>query len=50
MTKSFKEYLSESFAAKKHEFRVKVAGDFTAEQESKLQTMLSRFQVETFKR
>lgn len=50
MTKSFKEYLSESFATKKHAFRVKVAGDFTTEQESKLQTMLDRFQVEAFKK
>jgi hypothetical protein len=48
--KSFKEHLSESIAAKKHEFRVKVAGEFSKEQESKLRTMLERFQVNAFKK
>ena len=48
--KNFKEYLSEGLQARQHEFRVKVAGDFTAEQESKLQTMLERFQVSNFKK
>lgn len=48
--KNFKEYLSESFASKKHEFRVKVAGDFSTEQETKLKSMLERFQVNAFKK
>lgn len=48
--KTFKNYLQESTSAKKYDFRVKVAGDFTSEQESKLQTMLARYQVETFKK
>jgi hypothetical protein len=48
--KNFKEYLSESYTAKKHDFRVKVAGEFTTEQESKLKTMMDRFQVDKFKK
>jgi hypothetical protein len=46
--RSFKEYLTES--AKKYDFRVKVAGTFTAEQETKLQGLLSRFSVAEFKK
>ena len=48
--KNFKEYLSESYTAKKHDFRVKVAGEFTNEQEAKLKTMMDRFQVDKFKK
>jgi len=48
--KTFKNYLQESASVKKYDFRVKVAGDFTTEQETKLQTMLARYQVETFKK
>lgn len=48
--KNFKEYLSESITARKHEFRVKVAGDFTTEQENKLKSMLDRYQVSAFKK
>jgi len=48
--KNFKEYLQENIMQKKYEFRVKVAGDFTSEQESKLKTMLERFQVNAFKK
>jgi hypothetical protein len=48
--KNFKEYLSESASAKKHDFRVKVAGEFTTEQEGKLKSMLDRFQVDKFKK
>jgi len=48
--KTFKEYLSESVATRKHEFRVKVAGEFSADQESKLKSMLERFQVDAFKK
>lgn len=48
--KHFKEYLQESLQQKKYEFRVKVAGDFTNEQETKLKSMLERFQVNAFKK
>jgi hypothetical protein len=48
--KNFKEYLSEGLAAKKHEFRVKVAGDFSSEQEAKLKSMMERYQVAGFKK
>jgi len=48
--KNFKEYLSESIADKKYNFRVKVAGDFSADQETKLKTMLEKFQVDAFKK
>ena len=47
---NFKDYLSESAAAKKYNFRVKVAGDFSADQEAKLKTMLEKFQVDAFKK
>ena len=47
---NFKDYLSESSAAKKYNFRVKVAGDFSADQETKLKTMLEKFQVDAFKK
>jgi hypothetical protein len=50
MSKSFKEYLSESITAHKHEFRVKVAGTFTTDQENKLKSSLGRYQVDTFKK
>ena len=50
MTKNFKDYLSEGVSTKKHQFRVKVAGDFTTEQEGKLKTMMERFQVDAFKK
>ena len=48
--KTFLNYLSESTSAKKYPFRVKVAGEFTAEQESKLQSMLERYKVDSFKK
>lgn len=48
--KNFKEHLQESTLAKKYDFRVKIAGDFTTEQETKLKTMLDRFKVEAFKK
>jgi hypothetical protein len=48
--KNFKEHLHESLEAKKRDFRVKIAGDFTAEQETKMQTMLDRFKVGAFKK
>ena len=46
--KNFKDYLSESTASKKYDFRVKVAGDFSSDQETKLKTMLEKFQVGVF--
>jgi hypothetical protein len=48
--KNFKEHLSESFANRKHIFRVKVAGTFSTEQEAKLKTMMERYQVDSFKK
>jgi len=48
--KNFKEYLQESLQQKKYDFRVKVAGDFNTEQETKLKSMLERFQVNAFKK
>jgi len=48
--KTFLNYLSESTSAKKYPFRVKVAGEFTAEQETKLKSMLERFKVDSFKK
>lgn len=48
--KNFKEHLQEGSQAKKRDFRVKIAGDFTAEQESKMKTMLDRFKVGAFKK
>lgn len=46
--KSFKEYLSES--KKTYNFKVKVAGDFTTEQETKMKSLLDRFEVAGFKK
>jgi len=48
--KTFLNYLSESLSAKKYPFRVKVAGEFTVEQEAKLHSMLERFKVDAFKK
>ena len=48
--KNFKEHLQESILAKKYDFRVKVAGGFTADQEAKLKTMLERFKIDAFKK
>jgi hypothetical protein len=41
--KSFTEYLTES--TKKYDFRIKIAGDFTAEQETAMKTLLGRFAI-----
>ena len=46
--KSFKEHLAES--KKQYTFRVKVAGDFTTEQETTLESLLGRFSVSGFKK
>jgi hypothetical protein len=48
--KNFLDYLSESIASKKYEFRVKVAGEFTTEQETHLRNVLDRFAVDKFKK
>jgi len=45
--KQFKDYLSES--AKKYDFRIKIAGDFTAEQADTMKALLGKFQVSGFK-
>lgn len=46
--KNFTQYLSES--TKKYDFRVKVAGEFTTEQEAILKSLLSRYSVSGFKK
>jgi hypothetical protein len=46
--KNFKDYLTES--KKNYDFRVKVAGEFTTEQESKLKDLLNRYTVSEFKK
>lgn len=45
--KQFKDYLSES--SKKYDFRIKIAGDFTAEQADTMKALLGKFQVSGFK-
>jgi len=46
--KQFKDYLSES--KKQFDFRVKIAGQFTTEQESAMKSLLSKFAVSGFKK
>lgn len=46
--KSFKEHLTES--KKQYDFRIKIAGDFTTEQESTLKKALDRYQVSNWKK
>lgn len=46
--KNFKDYLTES--KKSYDFRIKVAGEFTTEQETHLKDLLSRFTVNEFKK
>jgi hypothetical protein len=46
--KTFKEYLTES--AKTYDFKVKIAGAFTTEQEQRLKSALERFSVNKFKK
>jgi hypothetical protein len=50
MTKTYKDYLSESQGSKKHDFRVKVAGIFSSEQEDKMKSMMERFKIDNFKK
>lgn len=46
--KTFGQYLIES--KKQYDFKIKIAGEFTAEQESKLKTSLDRYSVSGFKK
>lgn len=46
--KTFTQYLSES--TKKYDFRVKVAGEFTTEQEASMKSLLSKYAVSGFKK
>jgi len=46
--KSFKNYLAES--KKQYDFRIKIAGDLSTEQESLLKSSLDRFQISEFKK
>lgn len=46
--KSFKEHLTES--QKKYDFRIKIAGDFTSEQESNLKQSLDKYSISSWKK
>jgi hypothetical protein len=46
--KSFKDYLTES--KKQYDFKIKIAGDFTAEQEDGLKSALDKYAVSGFKK
>lgn len=46
--KPFKEYLSEG--AKKYDFRVKIAGDVSKDNEAKLESLLSKYKASSFKK
>lgn len=46
--KTFKEHLSES--KKNYDFKVKIAGDFTTEQESRLKGLLEKYAISGFKK
>lgn len=46
--KSFKEHLTES--QKKYDFRIKIAGDFTSEQESNLKQSLDKYSISGWKK
>lgn len=46
--KSFKEHLSES--KKSYDFKIKVAGEFNSDQESKLKGLLEKYSVSNFKK
>ena len=46
--KSFKEYLAES--KKTYTFRAKVAGDFSKDQENAMESLLSKWQIASFKK
>jgi hypothetical protein len=46
--KHFKEYIAES--ARKYDFRIKVAGELSAEKEQQLKTALEKFKVTEFKK
>lgn len=48
MKKSFIHYLTES--KKRYDFRIKIAGDFSTEQESNLKTALSKYSLAEFKK
>ena len=45
---SFKQFLSES--VKKYDFKVKIAGELTKEVETKLESLLDKFKVTSFKK
>lgn len=48
--KPFTEYLKESVSTKKYDFRVKVAGDFSKDQEAKLESVLEKWKIASFKK
>jgi hypothetical protein len=48
MTKQFKDYLAES--TRKYDFRIKIAGDVSADKEALIKALLGKFQVTEFKK
>ena len=48
--KKFKEHLKEGMAAKKYDFRVKVAGGFSKDNEIKLESILEKWKISSFKK
>lgn len=46
--KSFKTYLAES--KKQYDFKIKIAGDFTTEQENNLKSALDKYSISNFKK
>lgn len=48
LMKQFKQYLYQS--SKQYDFKIKVAGDLTAEQEKTMESLLNKFQVSRFKK
>lgn len=46
--KTLKEYITESFQAKKYIFKLKVAGELSEDQEKTIKTLLEKFGVDSF--
>lgn len=46
--KTLKEYITESFSAKKYQFKVKIAGDFVQDTEDSVKSLLEKYGVDNF--
>jgi len=46
--KTLKEYITESFSAKKYIFKLKIAGDITEDQEKSIEALLEKYGVDKF--